>query len=261
MNTNPYSAPSSSIETPTDPNAFQLHDPRTVPVGNSMQWIGDGFGHFKQDVGPWILICIVFGVISIITSIIPFVSFVMALFTYVWVGGLMLGCKAQDDGNRLEVGHLFAGFQNKLGPLILLSVIYFIALIIIVFMTLGSTFGLMMGMGGLDTGGDMDPAAAQDMMAGILLPFLFAMLFILPIIMTVWFAPALIVLNDVPVLKAMGMSFMGCLKNFIPFLLYGIVMLVIGIVAMIPLLLGLLIFFPIAWGSTYRAYKDIYIET
>lgn len=255
MSNNPYSAPTSSLESNTDPQGFELHPPRMVSVGRGVSWIGEGFGHFKQDPGPWILICIVGFVILLVTSIIPFVSILMMIFTYVWVGGLMLGCKAQDDGEHIQLSHLFAGWQKNVGGLILLSVIFMVFYIVIMVVAMGSMFMTVLGLGG-----EMDPAMTGDIITSFLLPFLIGMLFVIPLTMAVWFAPALIIIHDTPVIKAMTMSFMGCLKNVVPFLIYGILMSLIGLVAAIPFGLGLLIFMPMAFGGLYRAYKDIFIE-
>ncbi len=255
MNDNPYSAPTSSVDNQLDPQGFELHPPRMVGIGQSINWIAQGFGHFKQDPGSWILICIVGFVIMFITGILPFVSIIMMLFTYVWVGGLMLGCKAQDEGERIEVSHLFAGWQKNVGSLILLGLLFMLFYLGIMAAAMGSLFMQLMG---FDSGG-IEEMMSEDILTSFVLPFLIGMLFIIPLTMAVWFAPALIVINDVPVFRAMGLSFMGCLKNFFPFLIYGILMTLISFVAILPLFLGMLIFMPMAFGGLYRAYKDIFI--
>jgi uncharacterized membrane protein len=44
----------------------------------------------------------------------------------------------------------------------------------------------------------------------------------------------------------------------VPFLIYGIIMLVLSILATIPLGLGWLVLGPVAVASVYVAYRDIY---
>ena len=56
-------------------------------------------------------------------------------------------------------------------------------------------------------------------------------------------------------------SFMGCLKNILPFLVYGVIMFVLAIVASIPLALGWLVLGPMTVASVYAAYRDIYLST
>jgi uncharacterized membrane protein len=76
--------------------------------------------------------------------------------------------------------------------------------------------------------------------------------------MAVWFAPALVVLRGIEPLDAMRLSFNGCLRNFVPFLVYGLVGLLLAIVATIPLMLGWLVLGPVTIASLYTSYCDIY---
>jgi uncharacterized membrane protein len=81
-----------------------------------------------------------------------------------------------------------------------------------------------------------------------------------PLLMFYWFAPALVMMHNAPPVEAMKASFTGCLRNIMPFLLYGLVMCVLGFFAAIPFGLGLLVWFPLAIASTYAAYRDIYTD-
>ena len=61
-------------------------------------------------------------------------------------------------------------------------------------------------------------------------------------------------------LEAMKASFSGCARNIWPFLLYGVVFLLLFIVALIPVGLGLLVVSPMIWTSIYTGYRDIYLS-
>jgi uncharacterized membrane protein len=106
---------------------------------------------------------------------------------------------------------------------------------------------------------DVGPAAMASGMA-ILVGVLVMLALMVPLLMAYWFAPALIILNDMDAIAAMRASFSGCLRNIIPFLVYGIVMLLLAIVAVIPLGLGMLVWFPLALTSSYAAYRAIFTE-
>lgn len=282
MNTNPYSAPSSSVDTPSDPGNFELHDPRTVSVGHGAKWFGDGMGHFTKNPGVWILITIAYLFIASIPSIVSQVApgfgvlltFVSILFTFVWVGGLMMACRAQDSGEGISVTQLFAGFKHRLGPLMLLSIIFMLLMVVVVVIISVAMAGQLMTLGILNAE-QFDPSMLVDNITVILLPVLVMLLFLIPIMMLVWFAPALIVLNNVPLMSAIGLSFKGCFKNMLPFLIYGLVFLVVGIAAIAVIMLAaflvgfgalilyvifVFIFLPVVQGSIYRSYKDIFIE-
>ena len=108
-----------------------------------------------------------------------------------------------------------------------------------------------------------DVEGSQEMMndpMGFVYSMLLAFLIMVPIVMTVWFAPALIVINQVSIGQALKLSFKGCLKNILPLLLYFIIAFVLYLVSVIPLFLGLLVFFPTMYASMYTSYKDIFIE-
>jgi uncharacterized membrane protein len=95
----------------------------------------------------------------------------------------------------------------------------------------------------------------------LLLMALVAMALFLPLVMAVWFAPALVVFHDLPALDAMKQSFSGCLKNIVPFLVYGIIGFVLSFLATLVLLLGWLIWGPTLVGSVYASYRDIFVQS
>jgi uncharacterized membrane protein len=76
--------------------------------------------------------------------------------------------------------------------------------------------------------------------------------------MAMWFAPALVMLQDQSAPRAIGQSFKGCLKNMVPFLVYGIIVFFLGILTALTLGLGALVLGPVLLCSVYVAYRDIY---
>ena len=232
--------------------------PRTNPAGRGWGWIRDGFDYFLKFPMQWIAVLIIGLVIMLVLNLIPLLGqLVLMLTTYVWLGGLMLGCEAQSRGEKFEIKHLFAGFSNNTGRLVLLSLIYTAITLVIALIAVGPLFSEMMK-GGLEPGAEMIESMPDP--GTFLLPFLGAMLVMVPLIMAVWFAPVLIVLNDMPLIAAMKLSFSGCLKNILAFLIYGLIALVLYILAAIPLMLGLLVLFPTLIASIHVAYRDIFIE-
>ncbi|MBS1203060.1 MAG: hypothetical protein H6R22_1569 [Chromatiaceae bacterium] len=104
----------------------------------------------------------------------------------------------------------------------------------------------------------MDPEAMAGLGPMVLMPVLLGLLVAVPIAMAILFAPALVALNDVPVLRALELSFIGCWRNILPFLVYGLVALGLVFVGSIPFGLGLLVVFPLLTIAIYLAYRDIY---
>jgi hypothetical protein len=175
----------------------------------------------------------------------------------VFMGGLMLGCRALDSDDSLEVGHVFAGFKQNTGDLIVLGVLavvgWVIAFIPAIIIAGGGTFLAMM------RGGEHLPVLGT-----LGLTFVLAMLVVfallVPLYMAMWFAPSLIVFNNLKPLDAMKASFFGCLKNLVPFMFYSVVLLVLCMLAVIPFGLGFLVLGPVVIASIYTGYRDIFFD-
>lgn len=227
---------------------------RTVAAGRGWDWIVEGFALFRKQPGVWILMTVALGAIFIVISMIPLLgSFASALLFPVFGGGLMLGCKALDRGGALEFADLFAGFKQNTGDLVLVGAFNLIGWVVIVFaMVAVIGGGVFMGTlrGGL--------AGAGLSVASMLFALLLVVGLTLPLYMATWFAPALIVLQGLSAGAALKASFFACLRNWIPFLLYGVVLLLLCMVAAIPLGLGYLVLIPVLAASVYTAYRDIF---
>lgn len=249
---NPYSAPSAELTNPDSRDEFALHPPRSVEAGQGVQWLAEGFQYFKQDAGTWIAICVIGFALMIGLNMVPIVNLFVSFTAYVWMGGLMLGCKAQYDREPLQINHLFAGFKEAFVPLLLLSIILMVLVFVIMAVCVGSAVLPMMGFG--------SGSGLENFGVGLMIGLLLAVALIMPVTMLGWFAPALIVLHKVPIGQAMVMSFQACLKNIVPFLLYGIVLFVLLIIATIPLGLGMLILGPVIYTSIFVSYKDIFVD-
>ena len=141
----------------------------------------------------------------------------------------MLGCKALESGQPLEFGHLFAGFRNRTGTLIAVGAIY-LAASLVVMLVVGLTMGV--GMAAMMGQGDPESVAAMGMTMVLAMLIMFALL--LPVVMAIWLAAPLVVFHEQGAVEAMKGSFFGCLKNILPFLVYGVVGFVLMIVATHP---------------------------
>ena len=253
---------------PTSPS-YRLHpqpvppSPSAVPGLRGWDWIVDGFRYFAANPWAWILAVLALLAISVVVGLVPFVGgLVASVLATVFTGGLMLGVREQDEGRPFRVEHLFAGFSNNPGQLGLIAVLYLVGTLAI---------GILTAAGMLVTAGPLlstvrpgampasDPAAMLDLLGpAMLIPILVGALFLIPLMMAYFFAPALVVLDGLPATTAMRLSFSGCLKNIVPFLLYGLVGLVLLVLGAIPFGLGLLVVMPVFAGSIYAAYRDIY---
>ena len=257
---NPYAAPRAGLV--EEAQQGELSGPEGRPAGHGWYWIRRGFWHFKQNPLAWIITLVLWFVLSIGLSLVPFVgSLAITLFSPVILAGFMLGSAAQEHGDDFEISHLFAGFSSSVGQLVLVGLLYLVGLIVIVFAGGMLGGGMMIGMlGGIDAMESADPGAVSQAMGvgTVLLMSLLMLGLTLPLMMAYWFAPALVAMEGMSALAAMRMSFVGCLKNILPFLLYGVIALLLFVIGSIPIGLGLLIVLPVITASVYTSYRDIF---
>ncbi|MDM3871370.1 BPSS1780 family membrane protein [Porticoccus sp. W117] len=256
---NPYQTPEADVVEPPSNGERSLVAPRACAAGSGWSWIREAFSLFARSPGIWILVCLVLFGMSIVIAFIPLGSIALSLFTYVLVAGMMMGCADLEKGSELSVEHLFRGFKHEgMGALVICGAV---VLGITILLTVLIMVGMFLFAGMAATLGSME----QDLLAGsiglgIVLMILIFIALTLPLVMMTWFAPALVVFHKLSAWDAMKQSFMGCLKNIIPFLIYGLVMLVLTIVASIPLALGWLVLAPVMVITMYSSYKEIFIE-
>ena len=244
---NPYAAPKAALADET----LVLSDDFVPgglkqPASHGWDWIAAAWEMFKRQPGLWIGIWLLLIVMSFGVALVPFLgNFITMLVWPVLMAGIAIGCRALDEGRELELAHLFAGFRERTGTLLAAGGLYlgaFLVMLLVVVLVMGVGIFAMAGVGAL-------------------LGMLVLLALTLPLVMAIWFAAPLVVFHERGALEAMKESFIGCLKNIVPFLLYGVVLFVASIVAAIPLGLGYLVLLPVAAGSVYTAYRDIYFTS
>lgn len=235
--------------------------PRSVNADRGSAWLSEGFGYFQKDALAWIGVTILLVVITLVLAFIPLLGNLAGqLLMPVFMAGMILGCKARAAGGEFSVAHLFAGFGQHTGQLIVLGLLYLIGVITIVVLIAILVFFAAGSAAILAALHPDNVAALQDNLKFFVLVFLVALALYVPLLMAIWFAPALVVLRNVMAIDAMKLSFTGCLLNIVPFLLYGLISLVLFIIAIIPMGLGMLVLIPVITASIYAAYQDIFPE-
>lgn len=280
---NPYAAPKAELKHGYTTGDKGFVDPRKMPAGRGAAWFFQAVALFLKSPFVWLLTIICFSLIQLV-QIIPLIGpIAMTILGPVFTGGLILGAQALDENDTLQVGFLFQGFKQGFGQLVLLGLIFLAAMTVGTIVAMGVSFATV-GFSALSMKGGMVQTGAPVMI--MLLMFLIMLAVFVPIMMGYWFAPALITINEKPVFEAIALSFRGCLRNILPFLIYSLVALGIAIAAvllisallglilvglgepgmmaaiipfiiMMPLILAFLLIYVL---SIYTSYKDIFYQ-
>jgi len=232
-------------------------DSRTVAADRGWQWIVEGFRMFRGQPLTWIALVVVMLLIWLASAMIPLLgTLAINLVSPVFFAGLMLACRSADLGDEPKVSQLFSAFKTHATPLVTVGGIYLagniVAVGIIFIVAGGSALPTILS----KSGGDIE--SVRSAMRSLSLGVAVGMAVFLPVLMAVWFAPLLIVFHDMPPVEAMKRSLAACWQNTLPFLVYGVVGVVLSIAAFLPLMLGFIVLLPVLVCSIYASYKDIF---
>lgn len=244
---------------------------RQVDAKQGWQWIMNGFFLFRRAPLVWIVLCATLLLIAATLALIPIAGqFIFTLLSPAFLAGVMIGCKTLNEGGRLEITHLLAGFRGTASPLITIGGIYLVGQVLIVgvFMLVGGD--VLMGL--LLEGKRVDENELRNVSGDMLSASLVALVLTIPLLMAVWFAPLLVKFGNMRALDAMRSSFVACLKNIIPLQVYGITLVVVMTVLMMlaSSLLGPSIIVqlavitamsPILFASIFASYRDIFLDS
>jgi hypothetical protein len=230
-------------------------------AGRGGAWLTDAFALFMRAPGPWLLVGIVFIVGCIALAMIPFIGqLLLNVAMPLFVAGVAVAARNVDAGNEFRSEDVTEPFSAKAEKLLILGVIYMgisigilILIMLLVFVLAGATIGAS-----LLSGAFSDAATSVGVILGMAFLALLALALYLPLMMAMWFAPLLVHFHGLEPMAAMKLSFSACLKNFVPFLLYGIVAFIALIVAAIPFFLGFFLLVPVLFLSVYTGYKDVF---
>ncbi len=231
--------------------------PRQVELGDGMHWYTCGWQLFRRVPIIWVAILLVLALINVILMFVPVIGqLTLMLVSPVFLGGLYRGAKTVDDNGRLHVKTLFAGFsdRSKTSSLLILGAMMLAATIVL---TLIATS--LIG-GSLTTGHISGSDVVTKISAGIGTFFGVLVLLLLEgsIIMVLFYAVPLVMLDQLTPIEAVKLSANACLINMLPFLLFGVIYLVLAFLAAIPFFLGYLVLMPVSLCAAYCSYKSIF---
>lgn len=251
-------APSENQPSQVDTSIF-LAEPRAVDAGEGINWISQAWAMVKEKLGMWVLINIIFFAVILVVSMIPFVNFFVSFITPILIGGIIAISEKQRRTGEVEIGLLFAGFQQKFGALFAVGAINFGVSLIggIIAMMIGGTALLSIVLEA-SQGGQVSPETIMALSGSFFYIMVIMIVAGLVGAAMTWFAPALIMNHDFKVGAAISASLKAVSKNILQGILFFVVMGIIMFISAIPFGLGLLITFPIMYVGYYTSYRSLF---
>lgn len=241
---------------------------RKHPPAKGLLWLKAGLALFRRNPGIWLAIFSGCFIALKILLLIPYVGPLFLVAMPAVVAGMMELCRATEYGKPPAFGYLLAGFTRNTGALLLLGLISIASnLLVLAVMASMSGDGLQEIIS-LSAQQQLTPEQVQlirEAAPGLLTAVLTGWLLSLVVMMALWFAPLLVYFDDLHPLAAMRASLVACHRNLGAFLIYGLVLFAVLVVAMPMAMatrmldLGLWLMAPVVVPSIYASYRDIFV--
>jgi uncharacterized membrane protein len=231
-----------------------------VPFSHGLLWIRLAWRLYRRHPLMWISYTVSIILIGALLAQLPFGAVFFQLIVPAFNGGIMLAGRDARRWQPLTFQHLFSAFKEHGAQLVTIGGIYLVGMLIAFKLPEMLSHDPIIQ---IIYAGQPSQEAMQQLMhlhlsgpTAILL--LASMTLFTVMLMLFWFSPALVVLGKQTAIAAMQQSFFACAKNFPAFLLYGLIMIVLLWLAIIPAALGLFVIIPTSFISYYTAYRDVF---
>jgi len=244
---------------------------RRLPAARGIAWVIGGFSLYRRGPALLVMLTMFYLIVAVGSGLLaPVGPFLLSLLLPTLTVLVSNGCRILDrpPGTALDRADLLHSFAAQRRPLLRLGGLQLVSTM------------LVLGVDLLFDRGDWS-ALALDEEALQPLHMLRLMLIASPMFMAFWFAPLLTAWDGVPAAKSLFFSLVASLRNWRAFIVYGVVVALIGVAlpglllfvaaavsaslftllsATMPMLL-LLVFAPVLMASVYLSYRDVFVAS
>ncbi|GAB4116531.1 MAG: BPSS1780 family membrane protein [Sideroxydans sp.] len=180
----------------------------------------------------------------------------------IMLAGYMRLCRALEENEPADLSLLLAGFRQHTRSLITLGAMLMLGMFFI--------SSLMVFVGGAGFAALMEQVhGAQDMQvlvealnnadSQVSLALLLGLSLLLVLVVAWQYAPILVFFSGISPWLALQASFLGTLRNIIPYMVYSLIMqLVAAVLGILPYGLGMILLLPLGLVSLYVSYRNIF---
>lgn len=262
---NPYRPPSAAVADIPSGSAgavFAVPGAR-VAAGRGLSWISEGWSLFKAAPVMWIVALLILFGIQMVLGLIPILgSLVSIVIGPFFMAGMLAFAHGIAQGEDADLGKLFIGLKQKTGALVAVALVYFLVILglIVVF---GVGIFVMLGGAAALSAANPEAMVSTLLAGGGAMGFILLLLVFFAVMMLVaaayWYAPGLVLYTDLGAVDAMKESFRVCLSNWLAFLVYGFIGLLVMLGGMLALVIGFfLVSLPLLMASYYVSFRDLF---
>jgi hypothetical protein len=206
------------------------------PARRGAWWLAQAFAMFNAHRVGWLLLLLAYYAITLVVQLVPLAGpIAWILLKPVFSVGFLAAAWTQERGGTPRLSHLFTGFRSNLWALMPLGIVFVLGISLAIYASTLVDGGRLVG---LATGSEkFSEELLED--GRLQVAMLFAAACSIPVVLALWFAPALVVFNDAGTWAALGTSLRAALANWRAVATYGI--LVFFCTVIVPSLLGVVV--------------------
>jgi uncharacterized membrane protein len=227
-----------------------------IPASRGVSWLVGSWRLFAAAPMAWIGLCAGWMAVTFALVIIPFAGLVAAHFLQpAFFASFAIAAYRQTAGERIVMNDLFAGFRRNFRSLVNLGAILLMAKIV-VFAGMA-----LLGLPLLETGygePNVDLAEVAEALAGKEWILFLGMSLLAMVEGALWFAPQLIAFQGMGTGQAIRWSAYASISNVGALVVYGVSVVVMLFLAIVPYALGLIVAVPLMAISTYIGYREVF---
>ena len=180
----------------------------------------------------------------------------------IMLAGYMRVCRALEENEEVELADLLAGFKKNTPALVSLGAFLMMGMLlasaVMVFVGGDQLTTLMEEVRTTD-----NPQVLMDAIrtagSGVAMAILLGFSLVLLLIVAWQYAPMLVFFSDVPPFIAMRDSFVGTLRNIVPYTVYSLIMQLLALIlGILPFGIGMILLLPLGLTSLYVSYRNIF---
>ncbi|BBF87618.1 possible transmembrane protein [Aquitalea magnusonii] len=227
---------------------------RRVGHVRGWRWIVEAFYLVRQQPLTWMLLAGGYLLIHFAVAAIPLLGPPLTFFLGpIFAGGFVLAAQQAEHGSELRLSVLFAGFRQAPRALLNVGMLY-LGLLLLAMMLLSAAMPLL----GIHMIAGQNAQELPRLEGPVSLFMLLSAALMFLLSLCYWFAPALVVLNGLGPWQALRDSFRAGMANWPAVLLSAFMLALLLFLALLPLGLGLLLWFPVLYVTAYTGWKDLF---
>ena len=267
---NPYESPETSenLIVEQNNNSPLLPTPRMTKFFASTAWTEQAFRLFADNFWLWVGgVLLVILVSNAAGMVIPLLgSIVNAILSPILFAGISYAAHKSFNNESIEIGDFFSGFKIRGGALAAVGGVSLLGWTIITIICLAVYLSAATAIGALDLNNIFEEDflfqlfTNTNMLYPLLLGVLFALLFALPLIAALFYAPTLLILHpELDFGQSLLLSFKGVFKNFFSFIPYSVIIMVVFFLGLLFFIVGVFVAIPLISLTIYTSYREIFL--